>query len=659
MIFLNTVMTLRTPQLALKRLVVQWKGIAVYDEKFRHGINIIRGTNSSGKSTIADFIFYVLGGEIPIFKLEAERCEEVVAEVEINGQPITIRRIIKPGGKQPMLISYKNFASAMASPVEGWEVYSMQRSTHKESASQALFRFLGFPEVKTDTENSITMHQVLRLIYADQLSPVSSLMREERFDPPLVRQTVGDLLYGIYDDALYGELRELRDKNKALDAVKAQLDGLYRAIGSTEFEIDEGALKTKLEKLTQEQTNIDDTIRNSGAADFDKNVPKEVKKHIEGLTEELRSQKLALSKALEEANSLELEIADSEAFINELVNRISAIDNSVITRRSFGELPVTHCPQCLSHLIPPEDKNLCVLCGSELPKSPTDSSALKMKQELAQQLKESRHLLDDKVQALALLQAEIPKLKGLAKSKQRQYDDAVEKVRPARDERIDQLFVRKGELIAEIENIHKQSKIVNVVKDLEANKTALASAIQSLGMSIERRKRTQSDRRIIAESKIEEHTVNLLRNDLHREDTFKLGKHVQVDFGNNTFAIDGRNQFSASSIVYLKNSVHFGIFFASLDLDFFRYPRFILCDNIEDKGMEQARSRNFQKLIVKLSEASKVQHQIIFTTSMIDPSLNEERYCVGPEYNENRKTLNFPKVSVPPRRTAPLDPKAG
>ena len=90
--------------------------------------------------------------------------------------------------------------------------------------------------------------------------------------------------------------------------------------------------------------------------------------------------------------------------------------------------------------------------------------------------------------------------------------------------------------------------------------------------------------------------------------------------------------------------MRFAIFFASIDLDFFRYPKFILCDNIEDKGMEETRSKNFQKNIIKLAESPQFQgkdFQMIFSTSMIDSDLDIEKYTVGEFYDENNKTLKL------------------
>ncbi len=105
--------------------------------------------------------------------------------------------------------------------------------------------------------------------------------------------------------------------------------------------------------------------------------------------------------------------------------------------------------------------------------------------------------------------------------------------------------------------------------------------------------------------------------------------------------MDGENNFSESSNVYLKNSVRFAIFFASLEKEFFRLPRFILCDNIEGKGIQSDRSQSFQKELVDISSESNVRHQIIITTSMISPDLDDTDLCVGDFYNESNKTLKI------------------
>ena len=144
--------------------------------------------------------------------------------------------------------------------------------------------------------------------------------------------------------------------------------------------------------------------------------------------------------------------------------------------------------------------------------------------------------------------------------------------------------------------------------------------------------------------KIQEYAAFILRNDLPRQTEFKnaVPSGIDINFKANSMALNGQFNYSASSNVYLKNAIRFAIFFASLSLDFFRYPGFIACDNMEDKGMEKERSQNFQKLLIHMcSRLPKDSYQMIFSTSMIAEELNTKEYCIGDDYSEKNKSLKF------------------
>ena len=64
----------------------------VYEASLHSGVNIIRGSNASGKTTIMDFIFYGLGGENIAWRSQALLCDSIVLEVFLNGVPICLRR---------------------------------------------------------------------------------------------------------------------------------------------------------------------------------------------------------------------------------------------------------------------------------------------------------------------------------------------------------------------------------------------------------------------------------------------------------------------------------------------------------------------------------------------------------------------------------------
>ena len=99
---------------------------------------------------------------------------------------------------------------------------------------QALFRLLSIPEVASDVSGNLTIHQVLRLLYSDQLSPVENIFRyESKFDPPALRDAIGRLLAGAYEAALYENEVKLRELDKQFDAKSAELRSLFAVLGNT------------------------------------------------------------------------------------------------------------------------------------------------------------------------------------------------------------------------------------------------------------------------------------------------------------------------------------------------------------------------------------------------------------------------------------------
>lgn len=136
----------------INRLRVIGRGKLLYDQKFHEGVNIIRGQNGSGKSTISDFIFYILGGEYDDWKESARMSDEVQAEITTAKGLLTLKRAV--GTKQtPISIFFGSMTDAETHGLEGWNVFPIRRQNGKESFSQVMFRSAGIPEVLTLVEN--------------------------------------------------------------------------------------------------------------------------------------------------------------------------------------------------------------------------------------------------------------------------------------------------------------------------------------------------------------------------------------------------------------------------------------------------------------------------------------------------------------------------
>ena len=633
-------MTQFSPFIFLRRFVVfTLTGKVAYDEAFHKGINIIRGKNSSGKSTIANFIFYALGGDFNNWTTEAIKCETVYAEVDINGAILTLKRNVNESSRQPMYIFWGNYDEAKNSASEGWNSYSYQQTDNKISFTNVLFNTLDYPEVKSDADNSnITMHQILRLLYIDQDTPTQSLFRFERFDLPLTRQAISEVLLGTYDDSLYTDRLLLRQLKKEHDEKKREYDNIRKLYIASGSEISISKLNEDIEKVRLELNEIELEIQKIKELEIVKRTQR-TPILFEKLQKEIHPVKESIRKLDNQIENYRLEILDSEYFISSLERRIKELDNSILTRESLGELPLTHCPQCLNELPQNSIEGHCFLCKQPIIEEEGVTHAKKLKQELGLQIKESNQFLKNKKITLSNLYIEIETKIQHARTLQKELDIAVKESKSTRNEKIDLLIEEKGFLKNSIEYLIQQIKTAETLDQLKKDIAKLTGRITELTLSIDEKFRMQYQKNSLALEKIQSFALEILRKDLDRQNEFKNAKEVQVDFINNTFALDGKFNFSASSNTYLKNAVRFGIFFASLELSFFRFPRFILCDNMEDKGMEQIRTRNLQKKLVEISKNLKVEHQLIFSTSMIEPSINNTEMCVGDEYDEINKCL--------------------
>jgi hypothetical protein len=637
-------MTQLKPSLSLSRLVVSRHGSIVYDQKFHLGVNIIRGTNSHGKSTVADLIFFALGGDMTKWKQEALTCDFVFAEIRANDATLTLKREIRVERMQSLQIFFGDYESAVKSAVQGWMVFPYKRTEQTESFSQALFRALQMPETTGDGSSNITMHQLLRLIYIDQMTTPDSLLRFQEFDSSLTRRTVVDYLFGVYDNFLYQEQLELREAKRQQEIARGQQNQLEAALDKAEIEIDPVKLKAKLEDLQKKLAETDEQLSKSQETQQATRVSQ--KDESAPIVTALTATKKDIYRLNNELQELGLDIEDSQQFISSLEVRLAALDDANVAREVLGSLPLIFCPQCLSPLQTAHEDGTCSLCKQQLDGETTKQQVARMRQEIALQIKESKAILLSKRQILEKHSTAITRLNEQARIQQAEFERLSKTVQTRRDQKTDKLLVEKGSYERGIQDLLQKMKIVEVLASLLNHGRELAKTIQDLEFSIKRRLDNQKTRYFQALDAIQDRTLYLLKNDLLLEEWFRSARSVTIDPDNNTFSVDGRNQFSASSVTYLKNSIHFGILFASLDLDFFRSPRFLLCDNIEDKGMTTERSQNFQRHIVAMSKAAKVEHQIIFTTSMIDPSLDNAEYCIGPNYKDGHKTLNIKAATV-------------
>lgn len=619
-------------------------GKVAYDEKFHKGVNIIRGKNSSGKSTIMNLLFYALGGDFKKWNGAASKCDSVWLELDINGSVVSLRRNVKETDRQPMYIYWGNLEDAFKSQ-EGWKKYPYSQNEDSTSFTNVLFNLLNYPEVKSDLfeDTNITMHQLLRLLFIDQESKTDHLFRSEDWDNALTREAIAELLLGLYDNDLYNNRLLAKDLLKKKESAEGENKALARLYSGLRTEIDIDKIDQLIISKDNSLSKLDELIKEA-----QKNLVyvqnDDIQKDLQSKLQDLAGFKIKLIQVDDAYNGLLHEIEDSEYFIQTLKNRINDIDNSIITRESLGNLTLWYCPQCLQPLPAVESDDVCCLCHQPLDRERKENSASRIKQELSLQVKESEKNIIIKKSKLQTLIIEKQELNSNLAILQKDIDLLASHSKPSTNKNIDELFERRGALKQEIAQLIRQKQIAERFSMLKDEIQRLTIQLNEVVDKIETKSEEQKQRKNIANASIQKFTAYMLKKDLSRQAEFRQAKEsdVDVNFKANSMQFQGSFNYSASSNTYLKNAIRFAIFFSSLKNDFFRYPRFIMCDNIEDKGMEQERSQNFQQLLVNICNmVENKEYQVIISTSMIKPELNNTELCIGDDYTDENKALKL------------------
>jgi hypothetical protein len=635
-------MTRFEPTLIVTRVVVKKNLAIAYDEVFHKGVNIIRGENASGKSTILNIIFYGLGGDLADWSDAAKLCTTVQIEVEINGNTATLSREISAETGQPMDIFGGDYESSQNATRDQWIRYPYKRSPSKESFSQALFRLLGIPEVANDISGNLTMNQILRLLYADQLSPVEHLFKfDSQFDPPLLRDAVGRLLCGAYDGELYQNELSIRSLQREFDAVSGELRSLYAVFGKAGqgltldwIEAEGHTLEAKRASL---QTAIEEAERQTfvGVSDdqLTLRAQEQAYKQVQDLQEKLGTAK-------QERDALSLEIGDSAEFIASLKQKIDALSDSSAVASHFNHIRFETCPACYSPLDEPNE-TICHLCKTPFDPERSKSRIVALINDTSIQLKQSEMLQNNREKTVADLAARYANVEAEWRVASRRLSELQRLPSTDARDRLRSLHREAGYLDHQLEELERRKTMVAKLHELSRRKEEINQSMTKLQSRNEALRASQESRLGRAYTAVAEEIADLLRHDLRRQDAFENPKRVEFDFGTNRITVDGQSYFSASSRVVLKTSFIVGLLAAAMKHSFFRHPRFCLIDTIEDKGMEPQRSHNIQMQIARVSSMSNVEHQVIFATVMIAPDLDDETYTVGDFSTLDEPTLKL------------------
>jgi len=643
--------------LFLRRLIIVTEDNKyAYDQTFHKGVNIIRGQNSSGKSTILRFVFFALGGTYQDFVPEALCCQFVLAEVETNGKVLTLKRyLVKTDDGMrckkdiPMYIyfgSIDEYKVDKRPKNEKWQCYPYKTTNERHSFSQVLFRYMGLPEFKADS--NITMHQILRLIYLDQESPLSSLFFFDQWDKELTRETVARILMGLYNNQL-GDAKQRKEQVEKDIEVYTRKKKVAAELLEDPAKMSTAYLHNLIAGLTEEMEQITDRVielRQAASEPSDGVNPQILNtrqvKEYQQMQEEITAIRKECGRQEAAVQQLKAEIDDSTYFLDILRKKKESLELSNATRDFFDALHLHLCPVCLSELQPAEPGH-CPVCNAPMDDGKGRTQATRILLELDFQIRESETLLKSSQEEYEDLKEKLRTQKRKLAAAQKKYDNAMRNVRSSREEEIDRLIQDKGYKEAEANQYRTLLEFAEKYERYSRELNALQLELEQLTLFIKASENKIERDQVAIDQAISENGVYMLNHDQARQSEFMQASDFKVNYKQNVAYISNqRIKLSASSAFYLKMAARFALLFASLQVDSMLYPRLLFSDNMEDKGMEEERAKNFQRMIVKrLKDLGNENYQLIFATSNIADELDTPEYTIGDFYTESHKSLKM------------------
>ncbi|WP_028886316.1 ATP-binding protein [Teredinibacter turnerae] len=624
--------------LRLGRLLILRGSKHVYDQEFHPGVNIIRGWNSTGKSTIMDFLVYVLGYEIVSWTEEQLLCSSVIAEIFINGVQVCLKRDISETGQAPTLI-FEGDYDAGSKDSENWLRYSSRRSAERHSFSQQMFDMLDLPTHKNDDDANLTMHQILRLLYVDQLTSTSKLLKaDDQHDNATIRRAIGEYLLGIDDLESHNIRQDLMVANKIFEEINGELKAIYRMFGNDASSINREVLSGEISEVNN---TIDLLIakRSDIQASTHEKLDEAAERKTAELVNEISRLNAEIDNLQDVRRSTNIELLDTKHFLDSLQYRLSSLNESKLVNGSLGGISFKYCPSCLTEIAVDTEGHSCGLCKADIGDKERDFAYIQMMNEINFQIKESLFLVEDFQNTVDVCNSKIPAFRRQLSILKEEYNDLVS-FTDNRSALIAEVSTEIGYQKSMVETLEEKLEFVEKVEGLQRKKAGAQGEITALEDRLEALKAKNKNRFETVYKEIEGISSKLLVAD-GGEQSFKEPEYVFFDFAKDSMAVNGRSKFSASSMVILKNSLRFAFFLQALQDKDSRIPNFLIMDNIEDKGMVAKRSQNFQHLIIDACKDVTADYQLIFTTSMIAEDLNDTPYCVGPYYPEGSYTLNL------------------
>ncbi len=425
----------------------------------------------------------------------------------------------------------------------------------------------------------------------------------------------------------------------------SELKGLYLLVDGSDTDFSYSNTEEHIEQLQLRIDLLVNAIEEKKTINLSINFKDETQAISPNEIVKLKKDLLFLEVSL---NQLNYNISDSTSFIEELNQKILAIEDSIKFGKDYKFKDFDACPSCFSLLKPASDESNCFLCGTHNAANSKDMNYARMKNEISIQLRESKGILEKHEKEKEKTILEIKETKKTLRKKINKISIVSNSFNSENDSKLYDAYREVGELEEKINGLSQLSKIYLQINKLKELRNSLQDRVNYLESEIDKKEALLLLKMPKIQEKITGYMVDILKKDIeniedpHDKAEFSNIVSIEFDLASNRIIINNKVSFSESSMYYLNNALHISLLKLSLTDKTVRLPRLLILDGIENGGMEDVRSKGIQRTIKEISdEFEGIRHQIIVTTKGIDAEIDNRKYRVGEKFTNSNRSLKM------------------
>lgn len=345
-----------------------------YAVEFHAGINLIAGPMYTGKSSVLELLDYALGASMPPNYPELTKCSDVLVEMVVNGETLTLRRNLKSTSAKAHLYeaALLQVLTGEATPIE----ILLRHNQTQPSISLAILERLDLATFKVKTAptkedsdtNSFSLRDLLFLIYIDQDRMGSKTSFFEDVPAKAIKwKAAFEIVHELFDASAAALAEALSNALKNEEELKRYLENARRFLDQFRIPGTEDLLKDET-RLLEELKVAEETQRDH----------RKVERTNLGASSLLADRRNRMAEEERTLHAREDELQRSGRQLGRLrVQYQRELSQWEFLRESqtiMGSIPVSLCPACLQNVVTdaPKDSAHCGLCKQELRKQPQD-----------------------------------------------------------------------------------------------------------------------------------------------------------------------------------------------------------------------------------------------------------------------------------------------